>query len=150
MAYLIVWIAAFIFSSSPFEKIKENEELILKPGKRIFFDAKGKPLQLNEKRAGKSGRRKIDFVDWDNDGDYDLLINTINTALYRNIGNNNDFKFEFIGDLTSVILGGHSTSPTTVDWNKDGIPDLLIGAEDGFFYYLPRNSWNDMQNSVKQ
>ncbi len=133
-----------------FERKKENGKLIMKPGKRIFFNAEGKLLQLNEKRAGKSGRRKIDFVDWDNDGDYDLLINTINTALYRNIGNNNDFKFEFIGDLTSVILGGHSTSPTTVDWNKDGIPDLLIGAEDGFFYYLPRNSWDDMQNFVKQ
>jgi len=46
-------------------------------------------------------------------------------------------------------LGGHSTSPTTVDWNKDGVPDLLIGAEDGFFYYLPRDSWDTMQGSEK-
>jgi len=34
-------------------------------------------------------------------------------------------------------LAGHSTSPTIIDWNKDKIPDLLIGAEDGFLYYLP-------------
>ena len=23
------------------------------------------------------------------------------------------------------------------DWNGDGVADLLIGAEDGHFYYLP-------------
>ncbi len=34
------------------------------------------------------------------------------------------------------ILAGHTTSPTTVDWDKDGISDLLVGAEDGFLYYM--------------
>jgi hypothetical protein len=34
------------------------------------------------------------------------------------------------------ILAGHTTSPTIVDWDKDDIPDLLVGAEDGFFYYM--------------
>jgi hypothetical protein len=68
----------------------------------------------------------------------------VNTALYRNIGNKGEYIFQDTGDLSSVILGGHSTSPTTVDWNADGIPDLLIGAEDGFFYYLPRDSWDDL------
>ena len=128
-----------------FERKKSNDKLILMPGKRIFHDDKGKLLRLNPKKAGSSGRRKIDLVDWDNDGDYDLLVNTINTALYRNIGGNTKFIFEYIGDLSSVILGGHSTSPTTVDWNGDGIRDLLIGAEDGFFYYLPRSSWDELQ-----
>ena len=103
-----------------------------------FYDDQGKPLQLNSKDAGSSGRRKIDLVDWDRDGDLDLLINSLNTALYRNIGREGEFVFQNEGDLSSVRLGGHSTSPTTVDWNGDGDPDLLIGAEDGFFYYLPK------------
>ena len=38
----------------------------------------------------------------------------------------------------NIRLTGHDTSPTTVDWNKDGVPELLLGAEDGHFYYLPR------------
>ena len=78
-------------------------------------------------------------MDWDGDGDLDLLANSTNAELYRNIGKEGEFIFQHEGDLSSVLLGGHSTSPTTVDWNNDGIPDLLLGAEDGFFYYLPRN-----------
>ncbi|NOZ56889.1 MAG: hypothetical protein GXO73_08915, partial [Calditrichaeota bacterium] len=39
------------------------------------------------------------------------------------------------GTLSDLLLAGHSTSPTTVDWNRDGVPDLLVGAEDGHFYY---------------
>ncbi len=120
-----------------FQRKMGEEGLVLMPGQRIFYDDQGKLLQLNSKKAGGSGRRKIDLVDWDGDGDLDLLANSKNVELYRNISGQGRFKFQFEGDLSSVLLGGHSTSPTTVDWNKDGIPELLIGAEDGFFYYLP-------------
>lgn len=123
-----------------FQRKMSNERLVLMPGKRIFYDDKGKLLRLNSKKAGSSGRRKIDLVDWDHDGDLDLLINSINTTLYLNIGSNQEYLFQNAGELSSVVLGGHSTSPTTVDWNGDGVRDLLIGAEDGFFYYLPRNN----------
>lgn len=121
-----------------FQRKMSDEGAVLLPGKRIFYDDLGNPLQLNSKKAGGSGRRKIDLVDWDGDGDLDLLANSKNAELYRNIGKEGEYVFRNEGDLISVLLGGHSTSPTTVDWNKDGIPDLLLGAEDGFFYYQPR------------
>ena len=35
-------------------------------------------------------------------------------------------------------LGGHTIGPAVVDWDRNGIPDLLVGPEDGFFY-LKRN-----------
>jgi len=56
--------------------------------------------------------------------------------LLRNAGSTEGMTtFRDVGTLSSLLLAGHTTSPTTVDWNNDGIPDLLIGAEDGFLYY---------------
>ena len=129
---------------SYFEREKKDGRLILKPGKRIFFDEKGHPLRLNGKKAGHSGRRKIELTDWDGDGDYDLLVNTENIGWYRNTGSNDKFIFRYEGNLSTMILAGHSTCPTTVDWNRDGIPDLLTGAEDGYFYFFSNKNRIDL------
>jgi len=45
------------------------------------------------------------------------------------------------------VLAGHTTSPTTVDWDRNGIPDLLVGAEDGFLYYM-RNPHADAPSRI--
>ncbi len=126
-----------------FERFTKKGQLWLHPGKRIFMDGdkpgEVEPLRLNEKTAGGSGRRKLCLVDWDNDGDTDLLVNTTNAAWYENTGQENGkTTFRFRGDLMKPRLAGHSTSPTTVDWNNDGLPELLLGAEDGHFYYIPQ------------
>jgi hypothetical protein len=39
------------------------------------------------------------------------------------------------GTLFKRNISSHTTSPTVVDWNGDKVPDLLVGAEDGFLYY---------------
>ncbi len=135
-----------------FERFREGNELKLKPGERIFYgvgasqyDRQNKaeneqdgPLRLNTGLYGKSGRRKFCFADWDRDGDLDILLNSKNAALFENLGTENGrVKMLFKGDLSEQALAGHTTSPTIVDWDRNGVPDLLLGAEDGFFYYLP-------------
>jgi hypothetical protein len=140
-----------------FERFKDNETLKLKSGKRIFYgidggeyDRKNKlenseagPLRLNSGLYGASGRRKIAFVDWDRDGDLDLIVNSKNAALFENVGMEDGYvNMDFKGDLSEQKLAGHTTSPTLVDWDRNGIPDLLLGAEDGFFYHL-KNSNNE-------
>jgi hypothetical protein len=92
---------------------------------------------LSEREAGASGRRKLCLVDWDQDGDTDLLVNGINASLFLNEGTEGKrVLFRHMGPLADRKLAGHSTSPTVVDWNQDGIPDLLLGGEDGHFYYF--------------
>jgi hypothetical protein len=138
-----------------FKRVRRGRELVLLPGQRIFkggvFDGKQNPresrsdglLHLNSSTAGGSGRRKLCLIDWDGDGDLDLLVNSLNVNLMENTGTvDGKTTFEDRGALHTRRLAGHTTCPTTVDWNKDGIPDLLTGAEDGRFYYLrnPRRS----------
>lgn len=118
-----------------FERVKIDDELKLLPGKRIFYNEHDELLQLNKKVDGGSGRRKFTIVDWDSDGKLDILVNSKNINFYKNISlGNGKIKFKDMGLLSDQLLAGHSTSPTTVDWDKDGKPELLVGAEDGFFY----------------
>jgi len=114
-----------------------REATILLPGQRKFIDEKGRPLQLNAKRAGGSGRRKLCVVDWDGDGKLDVLLNGVNANLLRQVETRDGaWVLKDLGPLDTRKIEGHDTSPTTVDWNNDGVPDLLVGAEDGRFYYL--------------
>jgi hypothetical protein len=136
---------------SLFRRARRDKELILLPGKRLFvseqvsvFDSIHRSrnnnaglLRMNDGFAGRSGRRKFCFADWDLDGRLDLLVNSRNINFLRNVSiNQNEHLFSDAGMIGDRILAGHTTSPTTVDWNKDGIPDLLVGAEDGFLYYM--------------
>ena len=121
-----------------FERVEKDGKLALLPGRRIFKDKAGKPLRLNSKKAGGSGRRKFCFADWDLDGRLDLLVNSRNINFLRNVRTGNAaYVFADAGAVDDRRLAGHTTSPTIVDWNKDGSDDLLVGAEDGFLYYMP-------------
>jgi len=121
-----------------YERQRRADRLVLLPPQRVFVDATGKPLRFNDKPAGGSGRRKLSVVDWDGDGSLDLLLNSSNADLYRGLGQQSGkWQFTRAGTLAAQNIEGHDVSPTTVDFNSDGIPDFLGGAEDGRFYYLP-------------
>lgn len=120
---------------------------VLLPPTRVFFDeATNKPLLLNERKKGKSGRRKICTMDWDGDGRKDLFVSSSRYHQYEN-GESVDFwrqtraesgrwYFRNMGRLSPSCLQGHSCAPCVVDFNADGVPDILVGGEDGCFYYL--------------
>jgi hypothetical protein len=97
----------------------------------------GEAIRLNAGIAGKSGRRKVAIVDWDGDGKLDVLLNSANANLLRQTASADGKWFlRDMGLLGEQNIEGHDVSPTTVDFNGDGIPDFLGGAEDGRFYYL--------------
>ncbi|MDR1964773.1 MAG: VCBS repeat-containing protein [Planctomycetaceae bacterium] len=119
-----------------FERKKMDNKLVLLPPKRVFVDENGSPIQLNAKKSGGSGRRKICFVDYDCDGAVDFLVNSTNADTFRQIKyENGTWMFKNMKQLDGRSISGHSTSPTVVDFDNNGIPDVLIGAEDGHFYY---------------
>jgi hypothetical protein len=115
-------------------------KLALVPGRRAFVDPAGKPLQLNAKLRGGSGRRKLCATDWDADGRIDFLLNGTNADFLRSVETKAGLTvLDNRGPLAQTKLDAHDTSPTTVDWNGDGRRDLVVGAEDGHFYYLDRS-----------
>lgn len=128
-----------------FRRERVEGKLQLLPPERIFYGESGTAtadqpaglLRLNSGEAGRSGRRKLCFTDWNLDGKLDLLANSTNANLLRGISaTDGRFTFSDEGPLDARKLAGHSTSPTTVDWDGDQVRDLLVGAEDGFLYYL--------------
>jgi hypothetical protein len=103
------------------------------------MNEQGEPLRLNEGRAGKSGRRKFVFTDYDADGQLDLIVDSKpNLDFWRNIGSQSEPRFRNEGPVAERVLCGHDCCPTTVDFDGDGRRELLVGAEDGYLYYLPR------------
>lgn len=111
--------------------------LELLPGERSFCDGKGDPLRLNSGQGGRSGRRKLCVVDWDGDGNLDLLVNSKNANWLRQTDSRDGkWLFEDRGPLAADNIEAHDVGPTTVDWDNDGVPDLLAGGEDGHFYFL--------------
>lgn len=126
-----------------FERAKVDGRLVLLSPRRAFCDENGKPLQLSKGAAGKSGRRKLCVTDWDGDGKADFLLNSSSANFLRQVGfKDGNWLFKDEGPLVKQNIEGHDVSPTTVDFDGDGVPDFLGGAEDGKFYFLknPRSS----------
>jgi len=126
---------------SLYRRARCGGRLCLLPPERIFVEANGRFLNLAAGRAGRSGRRKIELADWDSDGDLDLITdNDAGPVWYQNTGSQEKPVMQLRGPiLTAKTLAGHNPTPNAADWNGDGKLDLLIGAEDGFFYFYERN-----------
>lgn len=122
---------------SPPERVFMGDNLSMTDNRHTIKDPSSGPLQLNTGTAGGSGRRKIWLADWDGDGGLDLLANSTSANLLLQTKTaDGKWYFRDQGPLVKQSIQGHSTSPTVVDFNDDGIPDFLAGAEDGRFYYF--------------
>src|SRR5688572_15438631 len=77
------------------------------------------------------------LVDWDADGDLDLLVGNIagRVVLLDNVGDKKTPKFarkgpiEAGGDVLSV--DANDAGPTVADWDGDGMWDLVVGGGAG-------------------
>lgn len=120
-----------------FERARQDDKLILKAPRRAFVDEAGQPIQLNDGAAGKSGRRKLCVTDWDGDGKFDFLMNSANADFLKQVDfQDGKWALKNVGSLAKRNIEGHDVSPAVVDFDGDGVPDFLGGAEDGRLYFM--------------
>ena len=131
-----------------FERARRADgTLFLKHPRRAFTcGPKRTLLRPNNRRGGGSGRRKLSIGDWDGDGMADIILDGRNSKFYRQIEKKDGvWHFDVGVDMSDQKLNNHSTSPAFVDFDNDGIPEMLLGCEDGFFYHLKNNDWKKTQ-----
>jgi hypothetical protein len=117
---------------APAERLKDSDGKEINGGKywctkRKKWVSEGKGAHILEPR----------LVDWDTDGDLDLFIGGRQGELYVMLNKGTRGEPSFSPDRTPVLLQGSphyesadssnsSPSPAIVDWDGDGLLDLLI------------------------
>ncbi len=115
------------------------------PGELYLFrrNADGS-FQDGEKLKDRNGKEiKADkastvfLADWDADGDFDLVLGSINGDVYLVI-NEGTAKEPAYGEPAKLDLGlqGRNSGPIVADWDDDGLADLLVGLDDGSAHWF--------------
>lgn len=85
-----------------------------------------------------TGRTVNNVIDWDHDGDFDLVWDNVNGRLYENVGSNEQPVMVDRGDLVPDRIVRHNTGPDVIDVDGDGWHDFICGAESGRIFYFHR------------
>jgi hypothetical protein len=124
----------FMFRGAAGGKYEKGEILMGADGKHVNA---GPPWQDEKKPENDSLAASPWLVDFDGDGDLDLLIGNLagRVILIANEGDARKPVFVRKGALqaagTDIDVGHGDAGPTTADWDGDGRWDLLVGAGDG-------------------
>ena len=119
------------------------QALVDKTGDKIslsrFWSEDETWTETNPKRALTGHCTSAAAVDWDNDGDHDLILGSYSNGklfLRANEGSRQKSAFAqtneaiVVGEVPAVIKGGVA-SIRIADWNQDGLFDIICGGLSG-------------------
>ncbi|QDT43701.1 FG-GAP repeat protein [Gimesia alba] len=120
----------YYFRGLPDHKFAAPIELVDKAGIPVRF-------AVDQKRKSQSFGSFYTPVDWDADGDLDLLIGCFDGHLKLRLNEGNAKKYVFADENQTVHAGNKPLKveahccPVVADWNQDGLWDILSGSDDG-------------------
>ena len=114
--------------------------------------------EVNPKRAATGHCTSAATVDWDNDGDSDLVLGSqINGKLFLRANEGTRERNAFSGTNAEILVGeepaavaGGVASLRIADWNQDGLFDIICGGQLGGVFLLENSGsegfpkFNDM------
>lgn len=108
-------------------------------------DTSGKPILKvpDQKEEVESFGSWLALVDWEADGDLDILVGTYDGKMFlrRNTGTRTkpayapENEWVTAGDKHLRVPGGEHANPVIADWDADGRWDIITGAGNGGVYW---------------
>lgn len=120
----------YVFWGLPNHRFSAREELLDKSGIPI----RSAPEQKQEYQSFGSF---FEFVDWDDDGDLDILIGCFDGGLKLRMNEGEKTKPEFASENLDVLVNDEPLKvkahfcPKVADWDQDGLWDIIAGSDDG-------------------
>ena len=105
------------------------------------------PWGYNLQSINLSGTEHPFFVDWDQDGDWDIILGSLDgrVRLYLNTTSFQGYFLQdgYSGNNLNTIDVGSESYPTLVDWDNNGDLDLIVGNNLGEVRYYTNNGSNN-------